>query len=188
MRDLSLHLMDILQNSVKARATNIMIAIKADSFKKELSMEVRDNGIGMDKEQIGKAANPFYTTRNTRKIGLGIPLLMASAERASGGLIIDSEKGKGTALIATFRTDHIDRLPLGDIAETITAFIASYHDIELKLSLKSEKGSLELDTAEIRNKIGEIPICRFEVIDWMREYINEGIELIFGGVLNEIAY
>lgn len=188
MRDLSLHLMDILENSIKACADHIIISIKADSEKKELSIEVCDNGIGMDKKQINKVLNPFYTTRMTRKVGLGIPLLKASAERASGGLTIDSELGRGTTLIATFKTDHIDRLPLGDIAETINSVIVAHENVELRLVLEGEKGSIILDTLEIKEKLGEVPIGQFEVIDWMREYINEGLEFIFGGVLDEIAH
>lgn len=186
MRDLSLHLMDIIQNSVSAGAAKITVSVYTDSEKDELVFGVADNGEGMDKELLERVINPFYTTRTTRKVGLGIPLLKSSAEAASGKLWIDSEKGKGTLLKASFRISHIDRLPLGDIADTIVSVIIAHPEIEFELLLSSRNGNFVFDTGEVKAKLGDVPIGQYEVIAWIREFVNEGVKFTFGGVLNEV--
>ncbi|MFZ5990126.1 MAG: ATP-binding protein [Bacillota bacterium] len=186
MRDLSLHLMDIVQNSISAKAARIDILICADSKLDLLVIEVKDNGIGMDESFLKDAANPFTTTRTTRKVGLGISLFEASAKRASGKLGITSQKMVGTKVNASFKISHIDRLPLGDIAETMVSLIISQPDIEYNLILDNTKERFVFSTFDIKGRIGEVPITQFDVIKWIREYINEGIKITFGGVLDEI--
>lgn len=187
MRDLSLHLMDILQNSVAAKAGKITIGISTDTGNDELKITVKDNGIGMDRELLERVKDPFATSRTTRKVGLGIPLMQASAQRAAGELSIESVKGCGTTLTATFKISHIDRLPLGDVGETITGAILSDPGIVFELTLTHDcKETFNFSTEEVKSKLGEVPVTDFEVITWIKEYIDDGIKLTFGGVLNEI--
>lgn len=184
LRDLSLHLMDLLQNSITAGAGRIEAGFQAEDGK--LVMSVRDNGCGMDRELLERVMDPFTTTRSTRKVGLGIPLLKAAAERASGGLRIDSRKGEGTTVTASFDICNIDRPPLGDIAETVTGVILANPEINLKLRFEKDGEAFELDTEEIKERLGEVPIMEYEVLAWIGEYVKEGITAIFGGVLDEI--
>ena len=184
LRDLSLHLMDIIQNSLKAGAGCIVTSLQAEDGK--LVMIIEDNGCGMDREMLERVTDPFSTTRTTRKVGLGIPLLKAAADRTSGGLQITSEKGYGTVVKAYFEIRNIDRPPLGDIAQTIAGVILANPETNLKLILRRDNKVFELDTEEIKARLGEVPITEYNVLIWIREYVNEGIIAIFGGVLDEI--
>jgi len=186
MRDLSLHIMDIVQNSISAEATCIKVSIIADDETGKLSVEIEDNGKGMDKDFAQRVTSPFVTTRSTRRVGLGIPLLQASAERAGGYLTIHSEPGSGTILRAVFQINHIDRLPLGDISETMTALIIANPDVHYMLYIKSNKTCFEFSTAEVKEKLGEVPITGYEVVAWIKDFIDDGIKNTFGGVLNEV--
>ena len=184
LRDLSLHLMDIIQNSLKAGAGCIVTSLQAEDGK--LVMIIEDNGCGMDREMLERVTDPFSTTRTTRKVGLGIPLLKAAADRTSGGLQITSEKGYGTVVKAYFEIRNIDRPPLGDIAQTIAGVILANPETNLKLILRRDNKVFELDTEEIKARLGDVPINEYNVLIWIREYVNEGIIAIFGGVLDEI--
>jgi anti-sigma regulatory factor (Ser/Thr protein kinase) len=186
MRDLSLHLMDIIQNSISAGASEITVSAYADINNDMLTLSVEDNGSGMDVEVLKHVTDPFSTTRTTRKVGLGIPLLKASATRAEGDVDIISEKGKGTLITATFKSSHIDRLPLGDIAETMAGVIMAEPDIRWKLVLKAGKDEFLFDSYEIKEQLGDVPVTRYDVITWIREYIGEEVKKIFGGVLYEV--
>jgi hypothetical protein len=186
MRDLSLHLLDIVQNSIHAKAKKISITIGAYTSLNILEILIVDDGCGMSAEFVTQVINPFTTTRATRKIGMGIPLLKSSAQRAEGTLDIQSLEGKGTTVRTTFKTSHMDRPPLGRLSETIIALIASNPEIRYELVLKSDDENFRLDTVEIKDRLGEVPITHYEVMTWIREYIDEGIKTIFGGVLDEI--
>lgn len=186
MRDLSLHILDIVQNSIKANATMIKVYINGNTELNQLDLEITDNGIGMDNDFLNKVEDPFVTTRTTRKIGLGIPLLKESALRCDGKFNIDSSKNLGTSVFATFTINHIDRLPIGDIANTMVLLISSNVDIRFILVLESLKDSLRIDTSEISNQLKDVSITEFAVLQWLKEYIDEGIKNIFGGVLNEV--
>lgn len=186
MRDLSLHLMDLLQNSISARATFIEIGLYAKDDGNELVMELLDNGCGMNEEFLKKVTDPFSTTRTTRKVGLGIPLTKASSERSGGRFSISSQPGQGTKLLATYRIDHIDRLPLGNLAETLTTTIMAEPEIRYKLTLKHNENIFKFDTCTIKETLAGVPIVEMAVIQWMNEYIDEGVRNIFGGVLNEV--
>ena len=186
MKDLSLHLLDIAQNSITAGASKISILICADKERDLLELELTDNGIGMDEDFLKEVVDPFVTTRDSRRIGLGIPLLEASARLASGKLSITSKRFVGTTVKAYFRMSHIDRLPLGDIANTLTALITARPDIVFELILKNNNESFVFNSSEVKERLGEIPITEFEVLTWICEYVNEGVKNIFGGVLDEI--
>ncbi|NSW89156.1 MAG: ATP-binding protein [Firmicutes bacterium] len=186
MRDLSLHLMDIVQNSIRAKATRIVIEILADIEKDHMKVVIKDNGHGMEEPLVKEVINPFVTTRTNRKVGLGIPLLEASTGRAGGGLIIESEKGRGTCVTATFKISHIDRLPLGDVSETMMNLIAANPELDFELELSNTKERFVFKLSEVKAQLGEIPVDDVEILMWIKEYINEGILEIFGGVLSEI--
>lgn len=186
MKDLSLHLLDILQNSISALCSKITVSVNADGERDILEMEVVDNGVGMDADLLEKVTDPFSTTRTTRRVGLGLPLLMDSASMAGGTLTINSRKNIGTAVKASFKITHIDRIPLGNLAETVVAIMIANPGIEFELCLANSESHFRLNSFEIKERLGEVPIASFEVAEWIREYINEGVKLIFGGVLNEV--
>ncbi|RJR15699.1 MAG: ATP-binding protein [Nitrospiraceae bacterium] len=177
MEDLSLHILDIAENSITAGADRIIIRIVEELDTNLFLLEVSDNGRGMDKEMFEHACDPFYTTRTTRKVGLGIPLLSQSAKDCNGDLTLITEKGKGTTITATFQHDHIDRKPLGDIEKTMIVLIASNPDIDFVLEHKKNSETYVLDTSEIKKELGDVPINNMEVIkiikDDIRAWLNQ---------------
>lgn len=150
MEDLSLHILDIVENSIRAKASRIMIKVMEDIEKDFLTIEIRDNGQGIDEETIKKVLDPFFTTKTTRKVGLGLPLLSQAARESGGDVQIESEVGRGTRVKATFGYSHIDRKPLGNMEATLRALIAGNPEIDFIYEHK--KGELEyhLDTKGIR--------------------------------------
>jgi signal transduction histidine kinase len=127
MEDISLHIMDIIENSIRADAKNI--ELRMDKNDKILTIEIIDDGIGMNEETKKKALNPFFSSKNDKKFGLGLSLLSQSAEETGGNLKIESEIGKGTKITATFNSEHIDRKPLGDIGTTLKCLILAHPEI-----------------------------------------------------------
>jgi signal transduction histidine kinase len=139
VRDISLHILDIAENSINAGAKNISIKIIEEKEKNLLTVEISDDGKGMDKEFVENVSSPFVTTRTTRKVGLGLPLLKAAAEISNGMLVIDSSPGKGTKITAEFQLDHVDRKPIGSMAQTILALAANNPEINIKY-LRKQNG------------------------------------------------
>ena len=178
MREISLHILDIVQNSIAAGATRIEVAADADSRNNLLSISVTDNGRGMSPETIERAMSPFWTTRTTRNVGLGIPMLVAAAEACGGGLWISSEVGKGAKTEARFKLSHIDRAPFGDIGATIVDLIVTNPEISFRYEQKVDNEPFHLDTDDIRRELGEAPIEAPPVRRWMKDYIAEGIARI----------
>ena len=180
MRELSLHLLDVAQNAVTAGATEIRIAITQSRRKDEMILSVVDNGCGMSQETLAQVSDPFYTTRTTRKVGLGIPLLRQAAELTGGSLSIHSRKGEGTEITAVFGLTSIDRAPLGDIASTMTVLIAGSPNIRWRYLHETDDGHFSFDTDEVHEQIGDIPIESPPVLRFIEEYIREGVEEIHG--------
>ncbi|WP_237266977.1 sensor histidine kinase [Thermoclostridium stercorarium] len=177
--------MDIAQNSITAGATLIKVSlICCDGF---LVFRLSDNGNGMDEELLKTVTDPFTTTRETRKVGMGIPLLKLSAEMTGGSFKIESRKGEGTSTEARFVIDSIDRIPLGNVDETLKTLIMANPEIDFEIKFQSEKSSFELKTEEIKKYLNGVPIDNFEVIDWIAGKIRDGLKVVFGGVLNEIS-
>jgi signal transduction histidine kinase len=131
MEDLSLHILDIVENAISADAGEIRIVIDEDTAEDRLSLEVADDGRGMDAEMREKALDPFFTSRTTRRVGLGLPMLAQSARESGGVLELDSAPGRGTTVRAVFQLNHPDRKPLGDIAATLSTIVAGRRDLEL---------------------------------------------------------
>jgi len=125
MQDLSLHILDIAENAIRARANKIIIEIMEDAGKDRLTVKIEDNGLGMDRKILKRAADPFFTTKENKKFGLGLSLFSQSAEEAGGGIKIKSKKGAGTKITAVFKLSHPDMKPKGDILETMAALVAA---------------------------------------------------------------
>jgi hypothetical protein len=185
MKDLSLHLLDIAQNSIKAAATLIQIELEYRSG--TLVFRITDNGCGMEPEILEKVTDPFTTTRTTRKVGMGLPLLKLSAEMTGGSLSIASEKGKGTIVQAEFNAGSIDRIPLGDMDETIKVLVQANPELDYEIYFRNEIRNYEFKTSEVKQMLNGVPIHNMEIIQWIGENIREGLKEVFGGVLNEIS-
>jgi len=182
MRDLSLHLLDLAQNSIKAGASLVTIRMTVDD-NGWLTFSLVDDGCGMSPELLSRVTSPFATTRTTRKVGLGIPMMMENAQRAGGDLAIESEVGKGTTLTVTYDTRNIDSLPMGDLAGTILSLILTNPDKPDFLFVgKSPAGEGSFDTREVRAVLAGIPLNEPAVTAWMKDALEETINPIFGGV------
>ncbi len=175
MLELALHILDIAENSVRARAKTVFIEITEDHGKDALSIVIRDDGTGMSKAVLEKAMDPFFTTKKVRKIGLGLPMLAEAAQRAGGRFAIESREGMGTRVSAEFQLSHIDRQPLGDVTGVLTALIAGNAGVDILFRHRCGDRVFDLDTKAIRREIGEIPIQQGEVLKWVRQYIQEGL-------------
>ena len=179
MKELSLNILDVAKNSVTAGADTIRIELITDEYG-WMSFSVEDNGCGMSEEVLKRVTDPFYTTRKTRNVGLGLPFLKLAAEQTGGELKISSstEKGKsGTKLVATFDTKNIDFMPLGDIVSSVCILISGSPDIHFVFKDSTPKGTVLLDTAELKAVLGdEISLAEPEVVAWMREYLKEQYE------------
>ena len=186
MRDLSLHLLDIIQNSVNAGARRIEAEFTAEPALNLLTMVVRDNGCGMPPELARQVTDPFVTTRTTRSVGLGLPLLKEQCELTGGRLLLESEVGAGTVLTAEFGLDSIDRLPLGEISSTWVVLIMADPLIDYRLVLQSPGRHFELDLAAVREQLTGVSPAEPAVLEWIKDYIDEQQQIIFGGILHEI--
>ena len=175
MKELSLNILDIAENSVSAKATFIEVAIWESVTKNILEIKITDNGCGMSEEFLKTVTDPFSTTRKTRKVGMGISLLKLAAEQADGKFEINSTLGKGTVVTALFKHNHIDRPPLGDIGQTISALVSCNLDIDFIYKHSFEGNEFCFSTKEVVETIPDVPLNTLEVVLWMQDYINEGI-------------
>lgn len=178
MEDLSLHILDIAENSISAEATRLNISIEENRDKDLLSLEISDNGKGMDQDTVKKAMDPFYTTRMTRRFGFGLSLLSEAAKQANGQFSIKSSPRKGTTIKATFQASHIDTKPLGDVAQTLVTLIIGNPDIDIRYDHKINSSVYSLNTREIKAHLNGFPITSPEVINFIRNHIKEGIAQI----------
>ncbi len=173
MEDLSLHILDIAENSVAAKADKIEIRISEDKEKDLLSIEVIDNGVGMDKKTLDRALNPFYTSKTVRRFGFGLSLLSEAAKAANGHLSVQSKKGEGTRIKADFQYSHIDRQPLGDIGQTILTLIIGNPEIDFIFRHKRNGQRYSLDTRKIKAQLNEMPINSLTGIKKIRENLEK---------------
>lgn len=162
--------MDIAQNSITAGAKTIRIDVTENGM---LEITVTDDGKGMDPEFLRRVTDPFTTSRTTRKVGMGIPLLKMAAEMSGGAFEIESRPGMGTKVRAAFLTDHIDRPPLGDLAETVSTLIQGAGDVRFVFTRGKNGGTYSLDTDELRQVLGGVPLNQPEVLVWVRDYVTE---------------
>ena len=179
MKEISLNILDITENSVKAGAT--LTEIYVDEAGDTLTLTIVDDGCGMDEETLRSVTDPFYTTRTTRKVGLGIPLLKLACEQTGGSLSITSsvdEDTHGTTVTAVFFKNHIDFTPLGDVISSIVTLIQGHPDTDFLFRHSTEGGAVELDTREIRAVLEGVPLDTYEVILWIRDNLREQYEEI----------
>lgn len=175
MRELSLHILDIAQNSISAGATEITVSVEANTGEDSLKIRIADNGRGMSPEFAAKVRDPFVTTRTVRKVGLGIPMFSAAAELCDGGVSIDTTPGEGTTIEATFELDHIDRAPLGDIVSTMITLIVANPELSFRYEHRIDGREFILDTDEIKAQLEDVPITDPSVVGWIRDYMSEQI-------------
>jgi hypothetical protein len=178
LKELSLHILDIAENSLSAKANEIEIAIEESIKKDFLTIYIRDNGVGMDAEKVSRLADPFFTSRTTRKVGLGIPLLKEAAEACNGSLGVVSQPGVGTEITVNFQRNHIDRMPLGDLAGTFLGLIIGSPDIRWRLDYDKDDENFHLDTAEVIRELDGIPLNEPLVIKWLKSTLQEGINRV----------
>lgn len=178
MRELSLHIMDIVQNSIEAGASFIEIAVDENTISDYLKIVIKDNGRGMDKDMLSHIKDPFVTTRTSRKVGLGISLFEAACRRCEGNLNIESTQRVGTALTAVMKYSHIDRAPLGKLQDTIISLLL-YPDIDFLYRHKFNGNEFTFDTREVRKIVGN-DLNNQEIIFWIKDYIIDGINSIGG--------
>ena len=175
MRELSLHILDIAKNSVKAKASLIRINITESEAENLLTIEIIDNGCGMSQEFLKTVRDPFSTTRTTRKVGMGISLFEAAATACGGKLELSSVLGEGTTLKTYFQLDHIDRAPIGDMSGTMQTLISGSPDIDFIYCHSKNGKEFLLDTTEMRNMLSGVPLDTPDVLNWISEYIKEGL-------------
>lgn len=173
MKELSLNILDLVQNSLTAGAKNVTIEIKESVKEDILFIRISDDGSGMDEAFLNRVTDPFVTTRTTRSVGMGIPLFKMQAEMAQGEFLITSEKGKGTELWATFSLSHVDRLPLGDIVGTMIVLIQGSPDVDFVYIRQMDSDRFEFRTKEIREAVGGVSLSEPEILSWIREYITQ---------------
>ena len=176
MEELSLHVLDIVQNSISAGATLIEVEIIEDKENDTLTITVKDNGKGMEEKVLNKVTDPFTTGRKTRRVGLGIPLLKLAAEMTGGHISLESEVGVGTKISAVFRLSHIDRQPLGDIASTMHQLIIMNEQTDFLYLHKVGEKEFLLDTREIKKILNGVSLNEHEVMLWLLDFIKENEE------------
>jgi len=174
MKEISLHIMDIVQNSISAEAYLIEVYMDISHDDDRLTLVISDNGKGMDREMLEGVTSPFVTTRTTRRVGLGIPLLAAGAQATGGNFKIESTPGEGTRVEAVYVLNNIDRPPIGDFAGTMHTLIVCNPDIDFKVGFTVDSKESSLDTREIRNVLGgEVPLDAPDVSAWIKENFDE---------------
>jgi anti-sigma regulatory factor (Ser/Thr protein kinase) len=178
VRELALHVLDLLQNAREAGATSVELRVEEDGAADRLTIEVADNGRGMEEETVRRITDPFFTTRKTRHVGLGLPLLASAAERCSGSLAVESAPGRGTRVTASFRLGHIDRAPLGDLPSTLLCFLLGEPYCDLMYTHRRDATECSLDTRRVREAIGPVPIGHPAVRDWLIHTLTQGEECL----------
>lgn len=176
MKELSLNILDIAGNSVKAGASLVSISVVERG--RQLTIEIIDNGCGMNAEQLAHLKDPFFTTRTTRKVGLGVPFLKLAAEQTGGNVTVSSvpeseSPDHGTTVRAVFYKDSIDFTPLGDLAETMVTLIQGSPDMDFVFDHIVDDKQVHLDTRELRGILGDVSLSSYEVLEWISDYLHE---------------
>jgi anti-sigma regulatory factor (Ser/Thr protein kinase) len=175
MEDISLHILDIAENSINADATSIRINIIEKTAEDLFSVEIRDNGRGIPEDLIKNVSDPFYTTRTTRRVGLGLSLFAQAARDTGGDLTIESGTDKGTTVKAIFKPRHIDMKPMGKIADTLMALIAGRPDIDFFFSYEKNNAAFSFDTQSLRAELEGVSLNTPSVLAFIRDYIGKSL-------------
>jgi hypothetical protein len=179
MREIALHLLDLAENSVSAGAQTVIITVCEDLQADRLTASIADDGRGMDAETVKKVTDPFYTSRTTRKVGLGISLLKGAAEECNGGLTVSSTPGKGTLVEVSFQHSHIDRMPLGNLAGTFLGLVVGHPDTHWIFRYTARgitaEDTFEFDDQPVKETLQDVPLSHPEVLTYLRESLEEGL-------------
>jgi len=175
MKELALHLLDIAENSVSAGAQSVSVAVEEDPARDRLRLSVCDDGPGMDPALLARVGDPFATTRTTRQVGLGIPLLKAAAEACNGSLQLASALGHGTCLAAEFQHSHLDRMPLGDLAGTWLTLLAAHPGVHWQFHYRSGSAAFLFDDEDLKRELGDVPLTEPPVLCYLRETLTAGV-------------
>ena len=178
MVDLAMHLMDIVQNSIRAAAKNIYVEFREDNNENTLTFSVKDDGCGMSSETLAKLSDPFFTTRTTRKVGLGVPFLKMTSEQSGGFLEVKSSENKGTEIKAVYRTDSPDCLPLGDLSGYIALLLAANKTVNFFFRYQLGNNAFELNTNELEEQ-GITEFQNAKILGAIKEYITENLKELF---------
>lgn len=181
MEELALHILDLAQNSLAAGASLLVIIINEDGAANLLTISIEDNGRGMDSEFVSRVLDPFTTTRTTRRVGLGLPLLSMTARQCDGDLTILSQLGHGTKVTATFKLDHWDLPPLGDLASTMVSLLVGRMDVDLLYRHVVNGREFTLDTRELKAELDPVPLSEAKVLTFLRTYIIDELAKLHGG-------
>lgn len=173
MPEISLNVLDVAENSTRAGAAHVTITVTADTAADTLTIVIGDDGCGMTPEQVAQVTDPFFTTRKTRRVGLGVPFFKMAAEMSGGTFAIESEPGVGTTVTAVFGFSNVDRMPLGDMASTMHTLITMHEDTDFIYRYTYDGDRFELDTAEMREILGGVSFSEPEVSQYIREYLAE---------------
>ena len=173
MKELSLYILDLVQNSLRAEAKYISISVKDSVSKDQLEIAIEDNGHGMDSELLAKVTSPFVSTRTTRETGMGIPLFQMATQLAGGRFQIDSTLGHGTKLQGVFVRSHVDTPPLGDMTETLLTLVQGAPNVDFLYRYETDTQTMTFDTREIKEILEDIPLNTPDVLDWIRNYLKE---------------
>lgn len=174
MLELSLHVLDVLENAVEAGASRIEIVIDEDLSGDSMRIEIADDGRGMSRDMVERVLDPFVTTRTTRHVGLGLPLFAEAARRCDGDLLIQSEEGTGTHVRATFRHSHVDRAPLGDMPSALMAILLSERPVDIVYTHRVGDKEFSIDSSKVRAELGDVPLTHPKVRAWLLRALREG--------------
>lgn len=180
MRELSLHIMDVVENGIAAGASLINLEVSEERKENLLRITIIDNGSGIPEEIMDRVTDPFYTTRTTRRVGLGLSLFRQACRRCNGEFHVKSNVGKGTEVCATFQIDHIDMAPLGDMSGTVTCLMMGNPEVDFVYAHKVDERSFEIDTRPIRKELEDVPINSPEVIRYLADTIDQSLRGLKG--------
>jgi hypothetical protein len=175
LRELSLHILDIAENSIQAKAKKIEVSVFEDSAFDRLRITIKDDGHGMSIEKLNRISDPFVTSRTTRKVGLGIPFLKEAAEACNGFLRVNSIEGEGTTLEVEFQRSHIDRMPLGDLSGTFLTLLVGYPQIHWAFRYQNDHKEFLLDDQDLKKELSGIPLSDATVLAYLKKTLDEGI-------------
>ena len=179
MQELSMNVLDVAENSMRAQAKNVTIKVIEDSAADKLSILIEDDGCGMSEEQVAQVTDPFFTTRTTRKVGLGVPLFKMAAEMSGGDFSITSKPGVGTKTCATFGLTNIDRMPLGDMASTMQLLICSHEDVNVMYTHIVDGREFFVSTDQLKEILDGVSLETPEIRIFVGEYLRENIEALY---------
>lgn len=175
MRDIAMHILDIAGNSVRAGASLIEVSVVENADEDTLVLTIKDDGCGMDTETMAKAMDPFFTSRLTRKVGLGIPLLQQNAQQTGGNVVIESQLGKGTLLTATFTRSHIDRPPMGDLPGSLSLMVSGNPAVDFRFVHRINEHEYVFDSRVVKSVLDGVEITQPSVIKFLKEMIKENL-------------